>query len=238
MFYGTAHVYDLIHAAAGKDYVSESRDIHNLIQQRSPQASILLDVACGTGRHLAHLQRYYDVAGIDLDPAMLGQARTRLPGIQLIEGDMRSFRLDRRFDAVTCLFSAIGYMTTTDELDAAVANMADHLNSGGVLIIDGWVLPEEWRGIVGTHLDTAVTQAVKVARVVHTTREGQTTRLAMHHLIAQDSGVDYLVDHHRLTLFTRDEYQTAFRRAGLRVDTTDSPMPGRDRYIGQLADRT
>jgi SAM-dependent methyltransferase len=237
MFHGTAHVYDLIYAAAGKDYARESQDIHNLIQQRSPQASTLLDVACGTGGHLAHLQRHYDVVGIDLDPAMLEQARTRLPGIQLIEADMRSFRLDRKFDAVTCLFSSIGYLTTTDELDAAVANMAHHLNPDGVLIIDGWVLPEEWKGIVGTDLDTAVTDAVKVARVVYATREGRTTRLAMHHLIAQDSGVDYVVDHHRLTLFTRDEYQTAFHRAGLDVDTTNSPMPGRDRYIGRPTDR-
>jgi hypothetical protein len=92
-------------------------------------------------------------------------------------------------------------------------------------------------GIVGTDLDTAVTQAVKVARVVYATREGHTTRLAMHHLIGQDSGVDYVVDHHRLTLFTREEYQTAFQHAGLRVDTTNSPMPGRDRYLGQPADR-
>ena len=37
-----------------------------------------------------------------------------------IEGDMRSFVLDRTFDAVTCLFSAIGYMRSTAELDDAI----------------------------------------------------------------------------------------------------------------------
>ncbi len=235
MFHGTAHVYDLIYAADGKDYARESHDIHELIQQRFPRASTLLDVACGTGGHLAYLQRHYDVVGVDADPAMLEQARTRLPGIQLVEADMRSFRLDRHFDAVTCLFSSIGYMTSTDELDVAVANMARHLNPRGVLIIDGWVLPEEWKGTVSTDIDTAVTDAVKVARVVHATREGITTRLDMHHLVARDSGVDYIIDHHQLTLFARQEYQTAFQQAELRVDTTQSPMPGRDRYIGQQA---
>src|SRR6266498_1159394 len=112
MFHRTAHVYDLIYAADGKDYARESQDIHELIQQRFPHASTLLDVACGTGGHLAYLQRHYDVVGVDADPAMLEQARTRLPGIQLVEADMRSFRLDRHFDAVTCLFSSIGYMTS------------------------------------------------------------------------------------------------------------------------------
>jgi SAM-dependent methyltransferase len=235
MFHRTAHIYDLIYAAAGKDYARESRDIHELIQRRFPHARTLLDVACGTGGHLVHLQRDYDVSGIDAAPAMLDEARTRLPGVPLAEADMRSFRLDRHFDAVTCLFSSIGYMATVDELDAAVANMARHLNPGGVLIIDGWVLPDEWKGTVGTDIDTAVTETVKVARVVYTSREDRTTRLEMHHLVAHDSGIDYLVDHHQLTLFSREEYQTALERAGLRVDTTDSPMPGRDRYIGQQA---
>lgn len=236
MRHASAHVYDLIYAAAGKDYASEAQEVHELIQRCVPQARTLLDVACGTGCHLEHLRHDYDVAGVDADPAMLEQARARLPGIRLLEADMRSFRLDRSFDAVTCLFSSVGYMTTTGELDAAVANMARHLRPSGVLIIDGWVLPEAWQGTVTTDLDTAVTEEAKVARVVHATRDGQATRLAMHHLVATGSGVDYIVDHHRLTLFSREEYQAAFRRAGLTVGTINGPMPGRDRYLGQRAE--
>lgn len=238
MFHGTAHVYDLLYEAAGKDYAKEARDIHELIQRRFPHARTLLDVACGTGGHLVHLRRDYDVTGVDADPAMLGQARTRLPGVPLVEADMRSFRLNRSFDAVTCLFSSIGYMTTVDELDAAAANMAGHLNPGGVLIVDGWVLPDQWRDTVSAGIDTAMTETVKVARVAYNTREGRTTRLELHHLVASDSGVDYIVDRHQLTLFSRQEYQTALERAGLRVHTTESPMAGRDRYIGQQAPPT
>jgi dTDP-3-amino-3,6-dideoxy-alpha-D-glucopyranose N,N-dimethyltransferase/dTDP-3-amino-3,4,6-trideoxy-alpha-D-glucopyranose N,N-dimethyltransferase/N-methyltransferase len=233
MYRGTAHVYDLIYTAAGKDYGKESEDIHDLIQQRSPSARTLLDVACGTGGHLSHLQRYYDVVGIDIDPGMLEQARTRMPDAQLIEADMRSFRLHRAFDVVVCLFSSIGYMASTIELDTTVANMVNHLNARGILIVDGWVLPEEWKGAVGTTISTAVTDTLKVVRMIHATREDRATRLEMHHLVASDNGIDYIVDHHRLTLFMRHEYQAAFHRAGLRVDTTDSPIHGRDRYIGQ-----
>jgi hypothetical protein len=42
----------------------------------------------------------------------------------------------------------------------------------------------------------------------------------------------YVVDHHELTLFTPEEYEAAFRRAGVSVLNADSPMPGRDRYVG------
>jgi SAM-dependent methyltransferase len=50
--------------------------------------------------------------------------------------------LDRSFDAVVCLFSSIGSLTSTEELDEAVGAMSRHLNPGGVLIVDGWIRPD------------------------------------------------------------------------------------------------
>ena len=132
-------------SAAGKNYEVEAEDLHALIQTRRPGAASLLDVACGTGAHLFHMRRSYEVAGVDLAPAMLDEARNRLPDVPLIEGDMRSFALGRSFDAVTCLFSAIGYMQSTAELDEAVRNMRTHLAPGGVLVVDGWVRRQKWR---------------------------------------------------------------------------------------------
>src|SRR5436190_341815 len=107
-FAASAHVYDLLYEAAGKNYELEAEELHELIQARRPGAASLLDVACGTGAHLLHLRRHYDAAGVDLEPAMLQQAQTRLSDVRLFEGDMRSFDLGRTFDAITCLFSAIG----------------------------------------------------------------------------------------------------------------------------------
>jgi ubiquinone/menaquinone biosynthesis C-methylase UbiE len=89
VFRHTAHVYDLLYQAAGKDYAAESNDLHALIQERVPAATSLLDVACGTGGHLEYLRRWYEVVGVDLDPAMLRHGRRRLPGVRLVEGDMR-----------------------------------------------------------------------------------------------------------------------------------------------------
>lgn len=66
---------------------------------------------------------------------------------------MRILTLDRRFDAITCLFGSIGYMGSTAELNAAVAAMAAHLQPGGVLIVDGWVQEvKEWPQQTGTDL--------------------------------------------------------------------------------------
>ena len=232
MFRSTAHLYDLIYEAAGKDYAAESADLHDLISARNPTAASLLDVACGTGAHLAHLRAWYDLAGVDVDPAMLAQARRRLPeAVPLVEADMRSFSLGRRFDAVICLFSSIGYMSSVSELESAVAAMAAHLDSGGVLVLDGWVRPEAWREPGTVHVDVVEQPELSVVRVSRSHRDGRVTHLEMHHLVATLHGVDHLVDHHTLTLFAPEEYEAALAGAGLDFEVFPSPMPGRDRYV-------
>ena len=58
---------------------------------------------------------------------------------------MRSFDLGRRFDAVTCLFSSIGYLLTPEDLEQGIARMAAHVAPGGVLVVEPWFTPDAWR---------------------------------------------------------------------------------------------
>ena len=238
MFRTTAHVYDLIYGAIGKNYAAEADLLDQIIHERNETAASLLDVACGTGAHLRHLRNRYDVVGLDLDPGMLEQARTAFPGVTLIEGDMRSFDLGRRFDAVVCLFSSIGYMQSVDELHAAVGCMGAHLSAGGVLVVDGWVRPDAWVDPGKVHAEAANGEGVAVTRVGKSRRDGNKTLLELHHLVGTMDGIEYLIDHHELTLFTDQEYEKAFRLAGLTVQRVEGQgPPGRDRYIG-VANRT
>jgi ubiquinone/menaquinone biosynthesis C-methylase UbiE len=66
VFARSAAFYDLIYAR--KDYAAETEQVHAWIQarKRSP-GSTLLDVGCGTGRHLSLLRAHYEVEGLDLD---------------------------------------------------------------------------------------------------------------------------------------------------------------------------
>ena len=130
MFTKSARFYDAVYSF--KDYAAEAAKVDALIKERNPRARTLLDVACGTGMHLEHLRGRYDAEGLDLDPELLAIARERLPGIRLHEADMIEFDLARLFDAVTCLFSSIGYARTVKNLNRAVAAMALHLEPGGV----------------------------------------------------------------------------------------------------------
>lgn len=70
---------------------------------------------------------------------------------------MRTFDLGRTFDAITCLFSAIGHAGSVEGLEAAVYTMARHLNPGGVLLVEPWLSPQVWQNNLMRCLSTSPT---------------------------------------------------------------------------------
>jgi SAM-dependent methyltransferase len=219
----------------GKDYLGEARQVTALIRRYRPGASTLLDVACGTGRHLEQLRDTFTCEGLDLDAGLLEVARKRLPGVGLTQGDMADFDLGRRYDAVTCLFSSIGYVCTTDRLHAAVGSMARHLQLGGVLIVEPWILPEAWidgRGTVSVVNDD---DRHKLVRVHTSRRRGRLSILRMHYVIAAGGELTVADERHELGLFSRDEYLAAFAAADLEATWDPDGLTGRGLLIGVAA---
>ncbi len=231
MFERSARVYDLLYSF--KDYEVEARDLVRLIHERNPGATSLLDVACGTGKHLELLRGdFSDVAGVDLNAELLAIAQERLPDVPFTEADMRTFDLGRTVDAVTCLFSSVGYLRDEADLAEAIARMAAHLGPGGVLIVDGWVRPDAWWP--GTNVQALAETAggVAAARVARTWREGDRSVLDMRYLIATaDDGFEQEQEQHELTLFSDEAYRAAFETASLAPEVVASPMQDRDRYV-------
>jgi ubiquinone/menaquinone biosynthesis C-methylase UbiE len=183
MFHRLAPYYDDL--VGGKDYRLESRALEAIARRFArSRGRAWLDVACGTGSHLSFLRRHYAVTGVDASREMLRVARRRLPGIPLVRADMRRFRLDERFDAVSCLFSAIGHLTTEQNVAATLANFARHLKPGGVAIVEPWIDPSEFRpGYV--HLVTHSSPSVTVARMAFSSRRGRRSAVRYQYLIGE-----------------------------------------------------
>ena len=231
----SVQAYELLHAARGKDYGREAAAVAERIRRRRPEARTLLDVACGSGLHLAALaESGWEVEGTDLSEAMLASARGRLPGVPLHEADMRTFRLDRRFDAVVCLFSAIGYMTTLDDLAVAVANMRDHLVPGGVLVVEPWFEPSDWHdGSVSS--EAAKEGDLAVARVNRSWREGDESVIEMLYAVARRERTWSFTEVHRMGLFTVDQQLDVYRAAGMTVEHEGPGLTGRGLVVAVSA---
>lgn len=235
MFAKSAAFYDALYANSGKDYAAEAEQLRRLIRRyRQSNGASWLDVACGTGMHVARLQHDFDVVGLDIDDDMLAIARERCPNAPFYGGDMVDFALDQRFDVVTCLFSSIGYARTVDRLNRAVGNMAQHLQPGGVLIIEPWILPEDW---TDHHVGALFVDEpeLKIARINHSRREDGVSILDFQYLVGTPEGVTHFTERHELGLFTHGDYVDAFQRAGLHVEHDPKGLMDRGLYIGVAA---
>jgi len=225
MFDKSAHLYDL--AYSFKNYGAESAWVRNAIHARVPQARSLLDVACGTGKHLEHLRDEFDCQGLDLNPEFVELAQQRT-GVKVHGASMDSFDLDEKFDAVVCLFSSIGY---TSDLSGAICSMARHLNPGGVLIVEPWLRPDQWAAGQVQVLDQAA-DGIRLVRMTTSWVDGSQSILDMHYLVASPSGIEHLVETHRMTLFTLAEYEAAFLASDLTFEFDQEGPTGRGVLIG------
>ena len=230
MYAEMAQYYDRIYSF--KDYASETEKLIGWIKEhRQSNGTRLLDVACGTGQHLEHLGKSFDVEGLDLSPELLELAQQRNPGMTYHCADMRTFDLASSYDVITCLFSSIGYMTTIEDLRAAVANMARHLVPGGVLIIEPWLTPDVWKpGTVhGMFIDDP---DLKIARVNTSVTKGRLSVFDLHHLVGTPEKTFHLVEHHEMGLYTVGEMMDAFESAGLTTTHEPEGPTGRGLYVG------
>jgi SAM-dependent methyltransferase len=131
-----ARFYDL-------DYGDFDADLVMIQQFAARCGSPVLELACGTGRVLLPLARQgYRVTGVDISPAMLEVARRKVAAegladrITLVEGDMREFALDSRFNLAFVAVNSFMHLLSTDDQLAALACIRRHLNPGGLLLVD------------------------------------------------------------------------------------------------------
>jgi len=138
-----AELYDLFYGA--KPYAAEAAYLHGLLQRFSPRpVRRLLDIACGTGSHAIELERLgYEVVGSDVSDDMLARAKekARKAGSKATfeRQDMRTLNIAAKpFDAVLCLFDAIGHVQTTAAIKQTFGAVHRHLGQDGLFILEFW----------------------------------------------------------------------------------------------------
>ncbi len=237
MYKESARYYDEIYSF--KDYRKESEKLHRLIRQyKESPGNSLLDVACGTGNHITFLKKHYVVEGLDVNENMLSIAKEKHPDVTFHCGDMTRFNLRKKYDVITCLFSAVGHVQTVAKLGNSLRSFAKHARPGGVVIVEPWIIPSKWKG-GGVHANFVNKPNLKIARISIGRLRGRTSINWMHHLIGTPKRVEYFVEELEMGLFTHREYLSAFQSAGLKTSYDHKGLIGRGLYIGTkpVADR-
>ena len=93
----------------------------------------LLELGSGGGNNASYLKSRFTMTLVEPSAGMLAVSRRLNPDCEHVQGDMRTVRLERRFDAVF-VHDAVCYMTSERDLRAAMATAFVHSESGGVVL--------------------------------------------------------------------------------------------------------
>jgi len=91
----------------------------------------LLHLGCGAGHNDFTFKRHFDLTGVDRSAEMLDMAGKLNPEAAYVQGDFRTIRLGRTFDAVAAVDS-LDYLRTADDWRAVAQTAYVHLNPGGI----------------------------------------------------------------------------------------------------------
>lgn len=122
----------------GAEYHAQAFPIvQKLLLARVPPGASILDVCCGTGQFTARVEREgFRLYGIDASERMIGYAGQNAPGVQVAVADVRSFALDRKFEAAYSVFESLNHVPDLDGLGLAFSNVRRHLSSGAPFLFD------------------------------------------------------------------------------------------------------
>jgi SAM-dependent methyltransferase len=130
-----AQVYDAI--MSDIDYEAWCRFILEEVRKRGWKPGLVLDLGCGTGNStLPMFALGFDVTGLDLSEEMLEQARAKLPPVNFVQGDFKTFKLDKKFSLVYSVFDSLNNLLTERDFLEAVRNIYAHLEPGGFFMFD------------------------------------------------------------------------------------------------------
>jgi SAM-dependent methyltransferase len=200
-----------------RDYTDEAERYWQLMSDRSRQPiDTMLELGSGGGNNASHFKHHCRMTVSDLSPDMLAQSCRINPECEHVEGDMRTLRLGRRFNAVF-VHDAVMYMVTESDLLKVMETAVAHCMPGGVVMFVADYTRETWAPTTCHGGRDAADRALRylqwtwdpdpkdteyVSEMVYVLREG-------------DKPIRIERDQHRFGLFPRETWLRLMAQAGI-----------------------
>ncbi|MDD5503650.1 MAG: class I SAM-dependent methyltransferase [Candidatus Thermoplasmatota archaeon] len=212
--------YDLIYGK--KNYSAEADGIKAIISKYAKAPNSILDFGCGTGMHALTL--YYagfEVAGVDISETMVEIAKKKAENsgakMEFYLGDMAEINLEKKFDAVLCLFGAFGYLHERAQIIKFLKNVKKHLAPGGIFIFDFWHVPGFMRDFRPKVCFEAEKDGIRCIRISRHEFNAETSIFNADFdctLIKGEKVLDAFVEKHKLRGFGIQEIKELLDEAG------------------------
>jgi SAM-dependent methyltransferase len=239
LFKGYSRYYDLLYR--DKNYAGEVQFVRELLEKYGNGVQSILELGCGTGIHAGLLaEQGYRVHGIDTSEDMLVLARARqtvLPAavfsrLDFSRGDLRTFRSDRKVDAVLSLFHVMSYQLTDADLLSAFKTAKDNLREGGVFIFDCWYGPAVIRELPSTRVKRFEDDEIEVIRIAEPQMHFNSNSVDVHYqiLIKEKSSncTETVTELHPMRYLFYPEVESLFEAVGMKLLFSCEWLTGRE----------
>ena len=202
--------------SAPSDYAEEAAFFRKtLIDTTYVGPRTVLELGSGGGNNASHLKSYFEMTLVDLSPGMLAVSRDLNPECEHLQGDMRSVRLGRLFDAVF-VHDAVDYMTTEADLESAITTAFVHCRPGGVALFVPDHVRETFRSETKHGGHDGESQGMRYIEWAYDPDGSDTTYIVEYVYLLREPDGTVRVEHdpHILGLFRRATWLSLFRKVG------------------------
>lgn len=185
----------------------------------------LLELGSGGGNNASHLKRRFDLTLVDLSPRMLAVSRALNPECRHLQGDMRSVRLDERFDMVF-VHDAASFLLDEDDLRATLATAHHHLYAGGAVLFAPDHTRESFCPATNHGGNDADGRALRYLEWTWDPDPSDTSYLCHFAILMRerDGTVANVYDSHELGMLPRNTWLSAMREAGFDAEAIPCPF--------------
>lgn len=214
-----AVLYDKLYSY--KDYDTETEKVLKIINQKLHTSSAkisLLDLACGTGKHLAYfIKQGLSCSGLDGNADIIKVAKKNNPKAVFYNQDLNSLKLPEKYHVITCFFSSIQYVTNQNSLKSVFKHIYNHLEDDGLFIFDLQYAKDRWQEghvAVNTYRD----DDYQILMLFQSWSENDITHWKPAILVKHKGKLDMEIDEHTIHLYPVQEIVGLLKDCGFKTE--------------------
>ena len=225
-----SYYYDLLYK--DKNYEAEADYVKAKLLQKKQSIKTVLEFGSGTGQHARLLsQRGFEMCGVERSKTMIEKARSEtdrlgLQSIQFEQGDLRSVRIGKKFDAVIALFHVLSYQTSNADAQAMFETAATHIETGGIFLFDCWYGPAVLTDHPETRVKRVEDDTVEIIRIAESVMFPNQNKVEVHYkllAIEKSSSILQQIDEvHPMRYFFLPEIELMLETSGFKLVATEN----------------